>query len=417
MSPILKRDINEHVRQARRLVAVITGDPLPPHTNGDADPQGDDTHAYPPGRDKPRPSRTKSYSSVVSARLIQDSADNPPPIPSNGHISDSQRLKGKYKASEEDLDRAVGFSTAAIANGRARGIHREGEGDDDPDLAEGVGEDSPMVPLHVDPNARGRPAPRGLGISLGPAEPTGKSPPGALTSVGKDLLSLLGEVRPSFSQHSSFELTRPQSFASLLVSLVGFVFTGELLEHLAHWTVFRRVDELFILVPTIGNLNGNIVMCMSARLGTSANIGELDRRKTRHALLVANLVLLGLQALLISALAAAMSFLLGLATVHRVGDAPGSSGVVSAIVNATLAAAGSDDVDPGLAVGEQDFREGYTRPGVQQLMMVLATGMGAAGTSATLLGAFMSSLVVVSRWIGLDPGKRHSKLALLLADL
>jgi hypothetical protein len=32
--------------------------------------------------------------------------------------------------------------------------------------------------------------------------------------------------------------------------LQGLVFTGELLEHLSHWKVFERVDELFILVPS-----------------------------------------------------------------------------------------------------------------------------------------------------------------------
>jgi solute carrier family 41 len=38
---------------------------------------------------------------------------------------------------------------------------------------------------------------------------------------------------------------------SLLLGLIGLVFTGELLEHLARWRVFRSVDELFILVPVI----------------------------------------------------------------------------------------------------------------------------------------------------------------------
>lgn len=60
-----------------------------------------------------------------------------------------------------------------------------------------------------------------------------------------------------------------QSTPSLLLSLVGLVFTGQLLDHLAVWSVFRRVDELFILVPVLGNLKGNLEMCLGARLGTS----------------------------------------------------------------------------------------------------------------------------------------------------
>jgi solute carrier family 41 len=145
----------------------------------------------------------------------------------------------------------------------------------------------------------------------------------------------------------------------------------------------------------IGNLKGNLEMCLSARLGTSANIGELDHRATRRALLLANLTLLGLQALLISSLAAVISFVLGLLTIHRIGDGSGETGPGAGL-----------GVDPGLAVGEQDWREGYTRPGWKQLVMVLATSMGAAGLSSAVLGSFMGYLIILSRWAGLDPGKQ-----------
>lgn len=131
-------------------------------------------------------------------------------------------------------------------------------------------------------------------------------------------------------------------------------------------------------------------MCLSARLGTSASLGELDQRRTRRGLLLANLTLLGLQALLISCLAAILSFVLGLFTEHRLGDVPAdgfpSNGTVS---------------DPSQS---DPWREGRTLPGFSQLMMVLATGMASAGASSLSLGGFMCSLVVVCRWKGLDPG-------------
>ena len=157
----------------------------------------------------------------------------------------------------------------------------------------------------------------------------------------------------------------------------------------------------------IGNLKGNLEMCLSARLGTSANIGELDHRVTRRALLTANMTLLGLQALLISSLAAFISFLLGLLTIHRLGDvgSPGLGvGVGAEVVVNSTRVEGVTLVDPGLGVGEE-WREGYTRPGLKQLVMVLATGMGAAGLSSAVLGSFMSSMIVLCRWAGLNPGE------------
>jgi solute carrier family 41 len=167
---------------------------------------------------------------------------------------------------------------------------------------------------------------------------------------------------------------------------------------------------LFILVPMLANLMDNLEMCLSARLGTSATIRELDHRPTRRALVFANMTILGLHALLISCLAAVIWFVLGLITIDRLGDSRPTSAVGvgvgggGGIGNRTLV--GMIQVDPGLAVGEQEWPEGYTRPGLKQLVMVLATGMGAAGISSTVLGSFMGSMLVMSRWAGIDPGER-----------
>jgi solute carrier family 41 len=181
------------------------------------------------------------------------------------------------------------------------------------------------------------------------------------------------------------------------------VFCGQLLEHCARWRVFRRVDELFILVPMIGNLKGNLEMCLSARLGTSATLGELDTRRVRRSLVTANLTLLGLQALLISSLAAVISFVLGLVTTHRLGDVPSSGQPVPGTV-----------ADPSI---DDPWREGYTRPGPAQLVMVLATGMAAAGISALVLGCFMCALIVMCRWVNVDPDNITPPIAACLGDL
>lgn len=60
--------------------------------------------------------------------------------------------------------------------------------------------------------------------------------------------------------------------------------------------------------------------------------------------------------------------------------------------------------DNGAGLEQEELHEGYTRPGWAQLIMVLATGMGSAGLSSAILGSFMSSMIVVSRWFGIDPG-------------
>lgn len=201
-----------------------------------------------------------------------------------------------------------------------------------------------------------------------------------------------------------------QSTPSLLLSLVGLVFTGQLLDHLAVWSVFRRVDELFILVPVLGNLKGNLEMCLGARLGTSvrpsslpltfadpsqANRGHLDTASHRRAIITHALTYLLLQALIISSIAGVLSFSLGLTLNHRIADP-------------------TSPEEPGT---EGPHREGYTPPGLQEFTLVVGTGMVAACLSSLVLGSFMSWLVVACRWLGVDPDNIASPLAATLGDL
>ncbi|WVR04681.1 hypothetical protein IAU60_001692 [Kwoniella sp. DSM 27419] len=367
MSPILKRDLSEQLRQAKRLASAATGYDLD-HDEGYS--------AYEPVRNDECDSGrgTKGYTSSSSARqgigVDREEAESSLP----------DWRWSKVDLGANDTSHPVnGVNSTAKGTARVAMEYELPEDEDHDGVAMAWGD-------HASLGARRE--------RLEYAEPVEQR--GMSLSKWRDLRSLLFEATPS-----------------LMISLVGLVFTGELLEHLARWRVFRRVDELFILVPMIGNLKGNLEMCLSARLGTSANIGELDHRKTRRAMLFANMTLLGLQALLISCLAAVISFVLGLLTIHRLGDTPANG-----VGNGTVIPAGPEEpLDPGLAMAGEEWHEGYTRPGWKQLVMVLATGMGSAGLSSAVLGTFMSSLIVLSRWLGMDPDNITPPLAACLGDL
>ncbi|TYJ56006.1 hypothetical protein B9479_003248 [Cryptococcus floricola] len=368
MSPILKRDIGEQFRQARKLAAATSG--IAHH----------DDHSYnnPPYEEQPEDWIYKS-GQPTSGGIA-------------GSYASSSSARQGIGVERNEIEDDQGFREARwldtkSESGDGKGKLRQAESDsgDEVDNLTG-GRPSSESWIEEAPSDHGVPR-----TSFGYAEPELYSD----ANIGspakwRDFVSLVIE-----------------STCSLLLSLVGLVFTGELLEHLARWEVFRRVDELFILVPMIGNLKGNLEMCLSARLGTSANIGELDHRQTRKTMLVANMTLLGLQSLLISCVAAIISFVLGLVTVHRLGDTP--EGVS---YNSTV-----PGLDPGLESADQEWHEGYTRPGWKQLVMVLATGMGSAGISSAVLGSFMGSLIIVSRWAGTDPDNITPPLAACLGDL
>ena len=53
---------------------------------------------------------------------------------------------------------------------------------------------------------------------------------------------------------------------------VGMVMAGLLFDKVQHWKVFMEVKGLFILVPPLLGLKGNLEMTLAARLSTAVSI-------------------------------------------------------------------------------------------------------------------------------------------------
>ncbi|XP_058816250.1 solute carrier family 41 member 1 isoform X2 [Topomyia yanbarensis] len=64
----------------------------------------------------------------------------------------------------------------------------------------------------------------------------------------------------------------------------------------SHWKVFAHVTELFILVPALLGLKGNLDMCLASRLSTQANLGNLSGAREIIHMVVGNIALVQVQA-------------------------------------------------------------------------------------------------------------------------
>lgn len=91
---------------------------------------------------------------------------------------------------------------------------------------------------------------------------------------------------------------------SILQLIVRLVF-------LQHWKVFVHVGELFILVPSLLGLKGNLDMCLASRLSTQANLGNMNSTREVLKMIVGNIALVQVQAIVASFLAAIFAIVVG----------------------------------------------------------------------------------------------------------
>ena len=89
------------------------------------------------------------------------------------------------------------------------------------------------------------------------------------------------------------------------------VLAGLLLDHVQHWRVFKEVPELFILVPALLGLKGNLEMTLASRLSTAANLGILDNFATAKNIAKSNLALIQIQGVVVGGLASIFALLVG----------------------------------------------------------------------------------------------------------
>jgi len=232
-----------------------------------------------------------------------------------------------------------------------------------------------------------------------------------------------GDVSSIWSQTRSIVI---EAAPTLLFTTIGLLLTGELLNSVQHWKAMSRVDELIMIIPVVLNLKGNLEMNLSARLGTAANMGELDKPAARKGLILGNLSLLQVQATVVSFVAACVAFLLG-----RIISNPQLESLPPLPSNGTVITLPNNGTADGMLESRsfvflRSLHESRRpRPvlpqvspsGATEFIMTASSAMASACLSSVILGSFMCTLVVVCRKLGLDPDNIAPPIASCLGDL
>ncbi|KAJ6645691.1 Solute carrier family 41 member 2 [Pseudolycoriella hygida] len=96
-----------------------------------------------------------------------------------------------------------------------------------------------------------------------------------------------------------------------LIAGCGTIGAGILLGVVEQWSVFKAIRELFILVPALIGLKGNLDMCLASRLSTQANLGNMTGWREVASMVFGNIALVQVYAIVSSFIVALFAITVG----------------------------------------------------------------------------------------------------------
>ncbi|XP_049875701.1 solute carrier family 41 member 1-like [Pectinophora gossypiella] len=162
-----------------------------------------------------------------------------------------------------------------------------------------------------------------------------------------------------------------QMFVSFLLAGFGMVAASLLLDVVQHWPVFIQISEVYILVPALLGLKGNLEMTLASRLSTHAHLGHLE--SSLGSLVVGNLCLVQCQAVLVGFLAAMAAVAMGW-------------------------------------IPDGDFD-------IHHALLLCASSVLTASFASFVLGLIMIGVIVISKKVNINPDNIATPIAASLGDL
>ena len=189
----------------------------------------------------------------------------------------------------------------------------------------------------------------------------------------QNLLPGLEVMIESSSDQEKWWMITLQIFFPFLIAGFGMVGAGMVLDQVQHWRVFQEIPEIFILVPALLGLKGNLEMTLASRLSTAANLNKMNTRRDALALIIGNLALVQCQGIVVGFLAALTGILMGWITTGSIK--------------------------------------------VEHILLLSASSVVTASLASFALGLVMVFVILLSRQCSINPDNVATPIAASLGDL
>lgn len=105
-----------------------------------------------------------------------------------------------------------------------------------------------------------------------------------------------------------------QVVVPFFIAGLGTCFAGILLDHVQEWDVFSEVNGLFIILPALLGLKGNLQMTLASRFSTHSHLGQLQTTEELLSLTCTNLSLNQCFSIIISFTASILAIIIQMVT-------------------------------------------------------------------------------------------------------
>lgn len=175
----------------------------------------------------------------------------------------------------------------------------------------------------------------------------------------------------------------------------GTIGAGLVLGTVRDWDVFLNISAIFVLVPSLSGLKGNLDMCLASRLSTQANLGNMNSSREVISMVVGNISLVQVQAIVAATVVSIFAIVVNTITDRAINGSYVLLLIASAVFTATTTCFVLDFVMVMVIYGSHKFK---VNPDNVATPLAASIGDIVSNTVLAVTAQYMYEQIQISLW-------------------